>query len=97
MDEAHSIYCYQGTDVLINKLNMRDQVRLEASERKLSGIRLMELKKSPLLNLNWDLTHLRTIHRYIFHDVYPFAGKIRSEQIGKGNFRFAMTRIDLAS
>ncbi|MDD9150484.1 Fic family protein [Sporolactobacillus sp. CQH2019] len=89
MYDARSVYCYPGTDVLINKLNIRDQNRLDASERKLSGIRLMELIKNPVADQKWNLVHLKTIHRHIFQDIYPFAGALRTEQISKGNFRFA--------
>ena len=32
---------------------------------------------------------LVTIHQYLFQDLYPFAGKIRTQNIAKGNFRFA--------
>ena len=32
---------------------------------------------------------LQEIHKYLFQDIYDFAGKIRNENISKGNFRFA--------
>ncbi|MFT9427319.1 MAG: Fic family protein [Sporolactobacillus sp.] len=50
---------------------------------------MMELMKMPIFTVQWDLAYLQAIHHYIFQDVYPFAGKIRTEQIGKGHFRFA--------
>ncbi|NQX67864.1 Fic family protein [Paenibacillus alba] len=42
---------------------------------------------------SFDFAHLQVIHHYLFHDVYPlFAGKIREEDISKGNFNFAYTQ-----
>lgn len=49
----------------------------------------MQLQDHPIADQQWDLNHLQKIHQYIFQDVYPFAGKVRTEQIGKGDFRFA--------
>mgnify|MGYP002480447183 CR=1 FL=1 len=41
---------------------------------------------------NFDLKHLCQIHKFIFKDIYPFAGELRNEDISKGNFRFAHFR-----
>ncbi|NSL51871.1 Fic/DOC family protein [Calidifontibacillus erzurumensis] len=86
--EKSSKYCYPGTDVLINKLNIQDYVKLQKAERIYSAARLMELHDNPIIG-NFDLQHLQRIHKYIFQDIYDFAGKIRTEEISKENSLFA--------
>lgn len=83
-----SRYCYSDSDVLINKLNLRDQKQFAGAERKLVTIRLAELYLSPIAG-KFDLSHLQAIHHYMFQDIYPFAGQLREEPIAKGNFQFA--------
>ncbi|WP_312113408.1 Fic/DOC family protein [Brevibacillus reuszeri] len=53
--------------------------------------RLRTLYLRPLKG-KFDKKHLCDIHAFIFGDVYPFAGKMRDEDISKGNFRFATAR-----
>lgn len=42
--------------------------------------------------MQYNLKHLCDIHQFIFKDVYAFAGKLRDEDISKGNFRFTHVR-----
>lgn len=86
--ELASRYCYPDSDVLINKLDLRDQKQLDRAESKLVTIRLTELYMRPIKGI-FDLSHLQNIHYYIFQDIYPFAGELREEPIAKGNFQFA--------
>ena len=58
-------YCYPDTDVLINKLDIRDLDKLHIFERKLTMLRLLELLDKPI-NGNFDFKHLQAIHAYIF-------------------------------
>ena len=88
MEKDNSLYCYNGTDVLINKFNIKDQELLSKVEADLTNITLMKLEKNPLKG-NFDLKHLQSIHSTIFKDIYPFAGVLRNENIAKGNFMFA--------
>ena len=76
------IYCYPGTDILVNRLNIQDQKRLQDAERKLTNLRILDLLENPLQGC-FDLTHLQAIHRYIFQDIYTWAGKIRTVDIAK--------------
>jgi len=82
-------YVIPGTDVLENKLGIRDASELERVERLLTADRLVELAREsaggPL-----DLAHLQRIHRAIFQDVYEWAGDLREINISKGAIRFAM-------
>lgn len=82
-DDLQDPYCYQGTSVLINKFNLRNFDKLKQIERVLTGARLIDLHKKIIFN-KFDFVHLKTIHKYIFQDIYPFAGKIRTCDISKG-------------
>lgn len=77
-------YCYQNTDVLINKLNIKDSNKLMKFERKLTMLRLDELFQNPVRG-DFDLKHLQNIHKFIFQDLYSWAGEIRVVDIAKGN------------
>lgn len=77
-------YCYPNSDVLINKLDIRDADKLETFERKLTMLRIMELINNPIKG-NYDYKHLKAIHGFIFQDVYDWAGKERTVDIAKGN------------
>lgn len=77
-------YCYPDSDVLINKLDIRELDKLHAFERKLSMLRLLELMDKPI-NGKFDFNHFQAIHKYIFQDIYDWAGKVRTVNIGKGN------------
>lgn len=79
-----SRYCYPDSEVLMNKLNIIDSRKLFEAERDLTSIRLEELKRRPLKG-KFDFKHLKTIHKYIFQDIYAWAGKERTVEIGKGN------------
>lgn len=83
-----SKYCYPGTDILKNKMDYKDQDLLKSVETIMTGVRIMELQKKPITG-SFDLKHLQKIHKYMFQDVYPFAGKLREENIAKGAFQFA--------
>lgn len=87
-EARNSIYCYPNTNILINKLNIKDNKALEDVERKIVLTKLYELRQNRMIG-HFDTNHIIQIHKYLFEDIYPFAGKIRSENIAKGNFSFA--------
>lgn len=78
------IYCYPDSDVLKNRMGVRDSERLSRLERRLTMLRLLELIDKPIRG-KFDLKHLQAIHKYIFQDVYEWAGEIRKVDIAKGN------------
>lgn len=86
--ESQSLYCYPGTDVLKNKRDIRDAETLENYERPISTWRISQLLEQPIKGA-FDLKHLQSIHKYLFDDIYAFAGELRTEDIGKDDFRFA--------
>lgn len=81
---SDKMYCYPNSDVLINKLNIHDSDKLPEVERKLTMLRLMDLLEKPVTG-KFDFEHLRNIHKYIFQDIYSWAGKIRTVDIAKSN------------
>lgn len=79
-----SVYCYPGTDILINNLNIHDDSILQEAERELTSRRLVQLADHPI-NGKFDFSHLKRIHRFIFQDVYAWAGQERTVDIAKTN------------
>ncbi len=87
-EARNSIYCYKNSDVLINKLDIKDNKKLEEFERKIVLAKLYELRQNNQIG-NFDIEHFVGIHKFLFEDIYPFAGLFRTENIAKGNFSFA--------
>ncbi|MDK2122737.1 Fic/DOC family protein [Parachitinimonas caeni] len=85
--EGADCYTYPNSDVLKNKLAIQDQAELDIAEANFTAIRLFELTRNPIAG-NYDLTHLQAVHKYIFQDVYDWAGQFRTVDISKGNSRF---------
>jgi cell filamentation protein len=86
-ETINSKYCYPGTEVYINKFDIKDDKLLESVEAELTFNRLAELIDQPIEG-KFDIDHIKGIHEYIFQDLYSFAGKIRTEDIWKGNTLF---------
>ena len=84
---VQSIYCYPDSNVLKNKLNIRDLRELKDVEEKFVAIKQLVLLQKPIPG-RFAINHLLRIHRFLFEDVYPFAGHIRREQISKGETLF---------
>ena len=74
-----------------NKLNITDSTELARTEEKISKKKAVELYDKGLLDgLDaGSFSSLTFIHKYLFEDIYEFAGKIRDVNIAKGGFRFA--------
>ena len=77
--------------ILQNKLGLTNEAELARAEEKLSKTRALELYDTGLLDTFEVGTFkgLAAIHKYLFGDVYEFAGQMRTVNIAKGNFRFA--------
>lgn len=77
--------------VLENKLNITNSADLAREEERISKIKAIELFESGYLDKleAGKFDSLSKIHKYLFNDIYYFAGEIRKENIAKGNFRFA--------
>ena len=70
---------------LENKLGITDSAELARTEEKISKQKALQLFE---LNLLDTFKGLAQIHKYLFEDIYAFAGQIRKVNIAKGNFRF---------
>ena len=77
--------------ILKNKLGIENQIELAKEEEKITKLKAIELFETGKLNTFevGTFNGLSQIHKYLFEDVYDFAGKIRQENISKSNFRFA--------
>jgi cell filamentation protein, protein adenylyltransferase len=82
---AEDPYCYPGTSVLKNRLDLRSQAELDAFEAFITAQRADE----PLPAGRLSYAHYRAIHRHLFQDVYAWAGRIRSVRIAKKASMFA--------
>lgn len=69
-------YFYPGTTTLINKFNIYDKDELAQKEAEVTFEKLVELYENPIKG-NFDAEHLRNIHKYIFGDIYEWAGEYR--------------------
>ena len=76
---------------LENKLGLTNSASLAREEERISKKKAMELFENGILdNLPaGKFSTLQTIHKYLFGDIYDFAGELRTVNISKGNFRFA--------
>lgn len=82
-------YTYPGTNVLKNLRDIRDLDLLQQFEADAAAFRLRQIEHLGM-NGKLDAAHLQAIHRYLFQDVYPWAGEIRTVNISRsGQFPFA--------
>jgi len=61
-------YCYPGTNILVDRLGLRDRARLEAYEAMITAQRAEE----PLPRGRLGYAHYRAIHRRVFQDMFGF-------------------------
>lgn len=77
--------------MLENKLGKTDSADLARMEEQISKKKAVELFEKGILDKleAGKFSSLQAIHKYLFDEIYDFAGKIRTVNIAKGNFRFA--------
>ncbi len=77
--------------MLQNKLGCKTELELHQEEERISKIKAYELFNNGILDtLEVGMfSSLSQIHKYLFYEIYDFAGKLRTVNIAKGNFRFA--------
>jgi cell filamentation protein len=86
--EGSEGYCYPETDVLKNKLGIRNNDALTIAEREITSLKLLMLYNMPQM-IKFDFESLCKIHKTIFDDIYEWAGKIRrGDFLSKGNSIF---------
>jgi cell filamentation protein len=81
-------YLFPGTDVLRNKEDIRDAAELQAFERLATANRMETLPD----NVPVTVEGYREIHRYIFQDVYDWAGETRKVDIARNDDLFCLAR-----
>lgn len=76
---------------LENKLGITESAQLAREEERISKKKAANLFDNRILDTlkAGSVSALKAIHKYLFEDIYDFAGKIRTVNIAKGNFRFA--------
>ncbi len=91
MNDSSDPYLYPGTSVLRNRRNLRDHRILDACEADSTQHRLIELAFQTGRG-SFDAIHIQAIHRYIFQDVYDWAGQFRTVNISKGGNLFGSAK-----
>ncbi|MDQ2819302.1 MAG: putative adenosine monophosphate-protein transferase Fic [Pseudomonadota bacterium] len=79
-------YCYPDSDVLINRLGIRQEAELELAEIELTQVRIEEFE--PDFD-DISFSALLAMHRHLFGDIYDWAGELRTVDVSKGSTRFA--------
>lgn len=87
-EPRNSVYCYPNSEVLVNKFDVRVGTELFKIENDITIYKLYLLREKGITG-NFDVEHFINIHKFIFEDIYPFAGLYRNENIAKDNFMFA--------
>jgi cell filamentation protein len=82
-------YVYPGTAVLRNLAGLENAGELADREAQASTLRLAQISARGLEGA-YDLPHLQAFHRFIFQDIYPWAGELRSVPLAKPDSMFAL-------
>ena len=85
--EAITNDCYEGTSCLINKLDIKDEKQLDVMEAHITLAKISILQQTPL-DGNFDFEHYKAIHKYIFEDLYDWAGRVRTVNLSKKGTSF---------
>ena len=86
--EGSEGYCYPGTNVLKNKLGIKDDNSLTNAEREITSIKMLILYNDPI-STDYGFNTLCNIHKTIFEDIFDWAGQIRrGDFFSKGNSIF---------
>lgn len=87
MTDEWDNYFYEGTNVLKNKFGIKDQKKLEEQEKVITLRKLTELELLPITG-KFNLERLKKIHKYLFNDIYYFAGEFRRSTMAKTTRQF---------
>ena len=81
--------CYEGTICLINKLGIRDEEKLKEFEAAVTFAKAGEYELQPLFD-TFDTEHYKGIHRFLFKEIYDWAGEYRTVDVSKKGTAFAV-------
>lgn len=79
--------CYEGTACLINKLGIHDEKLLAKVEAEITFAKASMLESAPVSD-KFDMDHYLSIHRFLFEDLYDWAGTLRTVDISKKQTNF---------
>ena len=82
-----SFDCYEGTTCLINKLNIRDERVLSEIESQITFTKASMLEIEPI-DGSFDFEHYKAIHKFLFDELYDWAGTVRTTDIAKKRTSF---------
>lgn len=87
-ESRESPYLYPGSNVLRNKIEIREDAELLRAEALFAGAREQELRAEPgRLSGSFNMARLKATHKHLFQDLYDWAGEARTVNIGKeGNW-----------
>lgn len=86
-DTGNDRYCYPNSEVLRNRLNIREMALLEVAEREITSFTIQNIYfEAP----PHDLDYMRRLHRQLFSELYDWAGEIRTINISKGGTPFCV-------
>ena len=83
--------CYKGTTCLINKFDIRDEKQLDIVESQITVAKISILQQTPI-DGNFDFEHYKAIHKFIFEDLYDWAGTPREVDISKKGTSFVKAK-----
>lgn len=85
--EASSDSCYTNTTCLINKFDIKDERKLSEIEAEITFAKAAVLESTPIDSpLNFEF--YKSIHRFLFEDLYDWAGELRKVDISKKGTSF---------
>ena len=79
--------CYEGTTCLVNKFDIMDEKILSRIETDITFAKSAELEQNPIEG-NFDTKHYKAIHKYLFEDLYDWAGTFRTINMSKKGTSF---------
>lgn len=79
--------CYPNTTVLINKFGYRDAEQLADAEALITWTKSIELEENPI-NGAFDFTHYKATHKYLFDEIFDWAGSPRTIDLHKRGTKF---------
>lgn len=79
--------CYENTTCLINKFDIRDEEKLKKVEADITFAKATILESNPISD-KFDLEHYKAIHRFLFEDIYDWAGTFRTVDMAKRGTSF---------
>ena len=82
--DAITADCYEGTTCLVNKFNIKDQALLSFLEGQITFAKGSQLEQNPIQG-NFDFEHYKAIHKYLFDEIYEWAGTVRTVDISKNH------------